>query len=517
MRNIRIDSLPQNRHLASKDCRLCNKRRIKCDRSFPQCKKCVIRGLHCPGFDGVQLRWSHKYSTGRQRGKQKVPAQHRHALDQDPCVSGIAFHDDIGDTSHHVGQEAHVLHPATDYHITQSYVSDSFSRSLMSYFHTKVVSRLTWLDSLDNPWRKVVLPHVQQSSCLRLSILNLAATHLSVTFEGDAPKIVAIREASCHLRHVTLQVLNKEISRELNQSNPKTNTAMQKHGSGLCHILASALALCYGEMLVPQSTDWNIHFRACRTIIDKFNLRKWIESQDPVLRFMVKEVEDLEVWGNLASFTKGQHAVTKMCTQPRTGSRFWAFTDLIGDITLVERRQYQMEREGNKTPNVDIGSWKAKADEVYTQVSTSTDFASPYDVAMRQLFDPVIRTHYYACLIYIHQALAPRSEGSNDIGFLLTRLFNEIRSIAAGSVHAFSHDIFFPLFIAGTEIHGRMEMQNIIKATFCKLISATGVWCNNTALHFLHTFWKNTEHHGTRNWIQYARDNESEIGPLLVF
>ncbi|PVH85792.1 hypothetical protein DL98DRAFT_37482 [Cadophora sp. DSE1049] len=41
---------------AAKDCRVCNRRRIKCDRSLPCCKKCTSRDLACPGY-GVILNW----------------------------------------------------------------------------------------------------------------------------------------------------------------------------------------------------------------------------------------------------------------------------------------------------------------------------------------------------------------------------------------------------------------------------------------------------------------------------
>ncbi|KAG7105074.1 hypothetical protein HYQ44_016386 [Verticillium longisporum] len=71
-RNIRIDSLPSNRRSASKDCRCCVERRIRCDRSLPTCLKCKSRELRCPGFGPVNVRWNRGIaSRGKFSGKRK--------------------------------------------------------------------------------------------------------------------------------------------------------------------------------------------------------------------------------------------------------------------------------------------------------------------------------------------------------------------------------------------------------------------------------------------------------------
>lgn len=39
------------------DCRVCHRRRIKCDRSLPTCKKCAKKNISCPGY-GLTLKWN---------------------------------------------------------------------------------------------------------------------------------------------------------------------------------------------------------------------------------------------------------------------------------------------------------------------------------------------------------------------------------------------------------------------------------------------------------------------------
>jgi hypothetical protein len=51
------------------DCRVCNRRRIKCDRRLPTCNKCEKRGLQCSGY-GLILKWDQGIaSRGNLKGK----------------------------------------------------------------------------------------------------------------------------------------------------------------------------------------------------------------------------------------------------------------------------------------------------------------------------------------------------------------------------------------------------------------------------------------------------------------
>ncbi|CAG8232714.1 unnamed protein product [Penicillium salamii] len=45
-----------NTELTQTDCSNCQRRRIKCDRTWPGCRKYGKRCLQCPGY-GVKLKW----------------------------------------------------------------------------------------------------------------------------------------------------------------------------------------------------------------------------------------------------------------------------------------------------------------------------------------------------------------------------------------------------------------------------------------------------------------------------
>lgn len=50
----------------SKPCYNCVKRRIICDRSPARCRKCVKKGLTCPGY-GIRYRFAHEFREGRKQ------------------------------------------------------------------------------------------------------------------------------------------------------------------------------------------------------------------------------------------------------------------------------------------------------------------------------------------------------------------------------------------------------------------------------------------------------------------
>jgi hypothetical protein len=75
------------------DCRVCNRRRVKCDRRVPGCCKCEKRGLECSGYELI-LKWDQGVaSRGNLKGKD-LPIASRRDLSA------------RSDLTHHGGSEA---------------------------------------------------------------------------------------------------------------------------------------------------------------------------------------------------------------------------------------------------------------------------------------------------------------------------------------------------------------------------------------------------------------------------
>ncbi|EED23052.1 hypothetical protein TSTA_065120 [Talaromyces stipitatus ATCC 10500] len=57
---------------ASQGCRTCKRRKIGCDKQFPECWNCLRTGRQCMGY-GIQLRWEDQYDGRRKDSRLKVP------------------------------------------------------------------------------------------------------------------------------------------------------------------------------------------------------------------------------------------------------------------------------------------------------------------------------------------------------------------------------------------------------------------------------------------------------------
>ncbi|PYH81232.1 hypothetical protein BO82DRAFT_92358 [Aspergillus uvarum CBS 121591] len=518
MKNVRITSLPSDRSLATKDCRLCTKRRIRCDRTLPHCHKCTSRNLSCPGFDTFQLKWTQTITQKPSSTRDTSTTTERLSKEavQASTELAVATHPEADATP---SQNAlwRTPSPTSDYNLVQHHSSTAFSDKLLHYFHVIVVPRLTWLDSVDNPWRKAILPLTGRSVSLRLSLLSLAAAHLSVTSAPGSAQAIIAQRAYPVLRNGTLQALNQAISREVSQRPRKDTVAGGGGSSALTIILATAVALCYEEMLIPESTNWNVHLQACRAIIEWNQLRNsGRQSNDALSRFVVKEVEDFEIFKNLVSFSQ-QQPRTKCPLQSSPEDRLWAFTTLINEITAVERSNYELHGEGYGLEEHEMVIWRERVEQAHKQVCVTAASASRHDEATRIHFNTMVKAHYYAILIYLEQALAPRRHAERAINLHLSILFQDLQGLVKDSSHVFSHVLFFPLFIVGTECWGDAHRQSAIQKAFIELIVATGAWCNHTVLQFLLALWARPDYWGMGQWIRYARENEGEIGPFMLF
>lgn len=405
-------------------------------------------------------------------------------------------------------------HPAADRRLIEDYTSVTVSDDLLTYFDISVAPRLTWVDGPDHPWRSLVFPLAQRCPCLRLSILSVAAAHLSFTSPKNQPQSTEIQAMNHRLRDASLRALNDMIRVELDK-NDSSNSYHE--ASSLIGILATTLVLCYGEMLVPNSRDWNLHLRACRALIERHQWRDWhSEPKDAATRFLINEVSDIEVFRTFGAFTR-EDPLASLPSRPIIDSHFGAFTGLLWEITVEERRRYGLSQNGQDLPPINMNIWRAKVEHAYTRASTDTAWLSiTHGPDTQKWMDAIVRAVYHATLIYAYQALAPTS-ATKAISSPMKHLIQDIDFVTAGSVHILSHDIFLPLFIAGTECWTDATRQTSIEKLYLDLVSTTGLWCNSTAIHFLKAFWNRTEYHGVGKWIAFAREHERYNGPFLIF
>ncbi|KAG5984977.1 hypothetical protein E4U55_002384 [Claviceps digitariae] len=143
----------------------------------------------------------------------------------------------------------------------------------------------------------------------------------------------------CSLRDRSLRILSAKMQTELQSSQPMV--AKSTNSISATEILASMLALCYTEVFVPGSLDWKVHLRACRTIINFRQLEVWQGTcTDPVLKFLVKDINDLEILTSTTAFDDDVLSLSALSLQYNNTVSGWAFTSLIHKITTLERRRH---------------------------------------------------------------------------------------------------------------------------------------------------------------------------------
>ncbi|KAJ5359410.1 uncharacterized protein N7496_011823 [Penicillium cataractarum] len=407
------------------------------------------------------------------------------------------------------------ISPMRDVGLVNKHIGTSLDENLLRHFFSTVVSHLTWLDDgACNPWRTLIQPLVQKSGCLRQSISGLAAAHLSATSLDNAQSSF-FRQINHHIRNDTLKTLSYRMRLEL-----CANTiTLRKNSSNLSllEMLACTLVLCYSELHIPSSTDWGLHLRACRAMVERCYLRSRRElPQDALSRFLIKEVADLETFGNLAGFKNPESTGMGLDWGSFLNANFWTFTALINEITSTERLHSEHLDGGHNLIEPDMKGWHDKLEEAYKRATGMVTSLPECDV-IQSMFRTVIDAHYYATLVYSYQCLAPHAKHTKALEEYCDIIWHIVQSVTQSSYTAFIHDVFFPLFIVGTQCATDRERQSHVELAFLQSMSATGFWCNQTALQMLRLFWKHSNQSGNETWIQFARRNEAAIGPFVIF
>ncbi|KAJ4992066.1 hypothetical protein SVAN01_02387 [Stagonosporopsis vannaccii] len=533
MRNIRLDALPNNRPLASRDCALCTRRRIRCDRTSPSCLKCASRNLICPGFSSINLRWNQGVASRGQFAGSEVPVRRelapmvkasmrRHraqgyrnkasqTFQMQVEVPGPLLTDCDGSSE---GISSTVPWASQDCSLVHRHSRFVLLGKLFDHFIAEVVPRLTWIELPGNLWPTALPTLAQGSECLSLSLTCLAAAHLSATRAGTRSEDLPFHQLHVQLRELSLRSVNISIKRILTNHHAGPNDEFIR--TWLSEALASMVALCYSEVFIPNPTRWKLHLRGCQTVIDQLSLHRGQESERPVEMFLIKEVADLEALSAFSTFNLIPPSATSRGSVLTCSNSFWGFTGLIREITYAERKRQRSQQDQHMSA-MDIATWHARADESYLGIlsNISKMFSSHKDMGC---FEQVVRAHHYATIIYSYHALAP--ETLVEATVMVDGLFGILEGMFTTdsiTMKPFWHDMFFPLLIAGAQCSADESLQSMIERLFLTALSISGAWCNDTSLRFLRSYWKRPNADADMTWIEYARNEGTQTGGFIVF
>lgn len=540
--NLRIASLDPNTPKAKKDCKTCNRRRIRCDRSLPTCQKCGIRQLDCPGYD-LKLKWDQGVaSRGRLAGKalpiferEEVPhasRSRRNVKENDdvwgPLVvpeikyeivdpRGNAF-DDL-DRESTVERVQFVSLPTfrLDIPTTLSMhpeLQKQGMNELVHHYDHNLAATLVWVDSCNNPWRNVILPLAYEEPLLLFSVLALAAEHRSKRAPDDSLQRIKLQTDACRFRDKSLKLLANHLKQEMQgryDGHYEGKDDLSKTTSTKT-ILATMLMLCQLEMVHSESLVWKIHLQASHTMIQSWLLTpSRFDMGDADNKFLIKETFTINVFAASSSFTDDEEALAFEDADEHT--LFSGFMTAIHEITRHERR---------------IASGKAKVlpelpllEQRLDHARTSTQqLAASYDKlqpkAIRLNFDRVVDIYHHAGIVYAYQALAAPEIARQAIDPQLDLLLEALHLLPASGL--FAQDLAWPLFIASTECRDRKTEQQWLQQKMEDSAEATGFESCYQAWEFLQKWWDQDEDASCyASWIGYARARAKRGHTFLVF
>ena len=449
---------------------MCTKRRIKCDRGQPSCKKCIKKGVPCPGYE-AQLRWVGGPAI---RGRLKdgpsplVRRSSRHEPDLLPDVQAPAV---------------------------QSLVGRHF-QDLYEYYDKHVAKIMVWVDSEDNLFRRYVLPLARTNLAVRLSIAAVSAQHAAIT-GGEC----SISEDA---RNQAISIITGHISDVTNQMVSGYDTG---HGLDLDTaewILASMLILSSYEMAHSGASAAEFHRKAARSLV---NALSTTECRSSIFFVSLRnKLSTYEVFACTTCFDLPsiQDAILPYPEVERVSlSESALFSDylvLLHEVTLLARQRQNIHGLSR--------DWK---DEFELAKGTSLMIAGRIPISPRQRRDMIrlVDIHHNAALLYVERCFG--RESSPDAVTALSDLKRQL--LAMDDVDAWIHNMPWPVFIAGVESHDDQEGQQIVSSMYSAIRRVTGLKHYEEVFEFLEFFWSSSG----CDWQALARYWEDQGRRILAY
>lgn len=253
--------------LGSIDCRVCNRRRVKCDRRQPTCTKCEKRGLTCSGY-GVILKWEQGVaSRGNLKGK-SLPI--RNVAETLPRSSPVSTSKPRESKPERSAGYTYQIDKPSNFEISiiptplvSHQLQSSEQRLLLHHYDNIVAPNMAWADCPENPWRHTLIPLALHSPPLLNAILAFAAKHLNAvaySHSGGSTSIAPAR-VSDKFQQQAMKLLARDIKQfaTTHVSHPASSA---NDGTSRAHrnaLLATMLVLCNVETVWPGVLSLSFH------------------------------------------------------------------------------------------------------------------------------------------------------------------------------------------------------------------------------------------------------------------
>ncbi|RFU73622.1 fungal transcriptional regulatory [Trichoderma arundinaceum] len=477
---------------ASKGCRTCMRRRIRCDLGRPACSKCIKKGFNCPGY-GRHLRWADGVAVrGKLKGR-RLPV-----AGSVPMDLPLPTNEDLTPALVSTSTALQVLEPTTISTINKAIESASTapdllnftlwasSQDVIEYYDKNLAGRMVWIDSDENDYRRRMLPMAANAPGLRFAIAAFSLYH---GYHGPMRFPSELARYHEEARDACLEVLQRQL-REMNtrlKSGAELNTRADVANAEW--MLACILVIANYEMAKNHSEAAEGHRLAARTIVNVFGQNE--ACTKGLFAFLRNQLAIHDVLGSATSFDLTDVAETILPT-PNSGSHvlFSEYLSFLHQITLASRRSMAVNED------IDVSLWP--------ESFTAIEVQSRFEQARGQ-------TLMIAGKLQMNPAVVRRDFISNfDWLASVMKLFDQLDQIE--NISLCGQNLPWPIFIAGTECHGDAERQHKVATILDTIIKMTGFNQYETIRSFLHAFWSGTE----PNWLPVAQQLQANGLRILV-
>ncbi|KAH6663937.1 hypothetical protein F5X68DRAFT_61056 [Plectosphaerella plurivora] len=430
-----------------KGCYTCERRRIRCDRASPSCRKCHEKGLECPGY-GQRLRWAGGAATrGRLLQIQEPPPP------QDDSTSSPAT-------------------PSWMHSTSWDALAGAPLNRLIDHWERNIACRMVWIDSPSNPYRVLVAPLARVIPVIGLALAAVSSQHASGREEAalsERCRNEAVAMISAYVRSVADgggQLLDRE---------------------PVEWVLAAMMLLSCYEMTDSGAAAADFHRRAARSLVNTFDAAG--PGRDSKLfAFLRNQLAIHDVFACTTSFDPStMHDVVLPGRDDRT-VLFSTYLVYLLDVTILSRVAVP-SRARSLRMGLTMRHVQARFDIARGETLMASGPLLNTSAIHRRDFICVVNITHHAALLYAARCLELDGDEDARAGHL-DSLFDQLAAMTAPE--DWLHCIAWSLFIAGVESHGDASRQAIVTGLYEQLYEGMRFRNFRDALDFLRQFWAET-------------------------
>ncbi|KEQ96336.1 hypothetical protein AUEXF2481DRAFT_38590 [Aureobasidium subglaciale EXF-2481] len=459
--------------ISQHSCHNCRRQRLRCDRTTPECSKCIKRGQECLGYQRL-FRWQEDFACRRKLSA----ARSRNEPEDDGCANASAL--------------AIALPPSS---LTDPLVQDLDRKSKLyiSYFAGNVCRNLVLYDSpKQNPFRNLI-PLIHQFPVLGQIIIATSALHMfnsSQTHSQERKPLIDRAGFNPYLDALTTKQRALKMLRH----------AVLEGTSGAADVVLAVMILFIEfELMDFGRSDWKHHIEGARTVIRGLCRARLSGTQttSPIRSCLISNWMVFDILASTA-------------TSPNTESPLDAMPDsvtphmenLLRDAEGTHCSSFpatllQLLQSGTQLSNTRM-SLQAKHNQLFMLVCAAKSFDPLIWATELQPRSPsadlqqrarVARAHKAAVTIYLSRLLLstyPDTKPSCDFEAMVMEIVDNISDVRR-------HDDLFsattwPAFVAGAESNV-VDMRKRVAARFRELWKVEPWGLMRRALETMETIW----------------------------